>query len=160
MFCLKCGAFIKEGQKFCKECSSPVNSLNEENTDIPSKNNNKSQKQEQNSNLISLNCPHCGGNVSFDMENIIAYCPYCGSELTVDATSLCDIIKSREETKRKQMEIEHLEKMKKMEYKQTNKNRTIELLKYIMENPTVGLAIVFFIFLLAILAAFLILLLV
>lgn len=122
MFCLKCGAFIKEGQKFCKECSSPVNSLNEENTDIPSKNN-KSQKQEQNSNLISLNCPNCGGKVSFDMENIIAYCPYCGSELSVDVKSLCSIIQSREETKRKQMEYEHLEKMKEIDFELQKKQK-------------------------------------
>jgi DNA-directed RNA polymerase subunit RPC12/RpoP len=34
--------------------------------------------------LISMICPHCGAQLSIDMERRQAFCQYCGTKLLLD----------------------------------------------------------------------------
>jgi|GEM_PF-2844709 len=76
--------------------------------------------------LKSYQCGNCGANLSIDLEDLTATCPFCGQKLTFDMEDMAEIMAEREKTKRMQTEqeeatkrhsaqLEHDEKIKKIE---------------------------------------------
>ncbi len=82
-----------------------------------SNNNNTTKTYVNNSNqptrYMELTCSKCGGKLNLDLDHLQAYCPYCGEKLMIDTNQLGMILAEKEETKRKQLELEHEERMEK-----------------------------------------------
>lgn len=57
--------------------------------------------------MIDCTCKKCGASLELDIDDIKMFCPYCGDKLMFDISSedLVEIIKEKEETKRKEMDI-------------------------------------------------------
>ena len=82
-----------------------------------SNNNNTTKTYVNNSNqptkYMELTCSKCGGKLNLDLDHLQAFCPYCGEKLMIDTNQLGMILAEKEETKRKQLELEHEERMEK-----------------------------------------------
>lgn len=80
-----------------------------------SNNNNRTyvNNSDQPTKYLELTCFKCGGKLNLDLDHLQAFCPYCGEKLMIDTNQLGIILAEKEETKRKELELEHEEKMEK-----------------------------------------------
>lgn len=79
-FCIECGQELPDGAKFCVNCGTPINGIQ-----------NKSQRKEIYEGEL-YKCPHCGEV----LESFSANCPYCGYELRgIDNSSSVRILVSK-----------------------------------------------------------------
>lgn len=70
MYCQKCGFKLPDNAKFCLECGTKIEKIN----------NSKSTGNK----YISLTCSKCGGTLEVDPNRPIISCPYCNSSTLVE----------------------------------------------------------------------------
>ena len=88
-------------------------------------------------NILNISCPNCHASLETDIDNLMVYCPYCRTKLPIDV-DVDNYISEKQETIRKQIDIEHWEK-------QDKKDRRERCIRYVFEW---GLVIAFLLFLL------------